>query len=840
MGFLCTNKETKKDVNLNELKEEKFLRDIGLNNVNNLNPEINLCQEIFLSPEYYVTGAIKLTTGYTSNLTGCTTGTTGIYNLDYTGDIFLNFLITGDTNYQNYDGNFCLKVFSKDKWNPVISTGGLVNGSETIASCTNFTTISNSEPDFLKGEISVGSLPYWISHNTQNNLLYVSNIGGASKNISVIDANINQVITTIEPSTLGFTPTATAYDSLNNRLFIIENASNNIWVLDCVTNTIIAGPISYGPSNYNNIIYVESNNIFYLTDISSGKVVQIDANTLTPAIFASLSFSTTKQIVYNSINNEFYVFSDSTAGSIDVVNSIGTVTSTITLGNSPDFNGATFNSINNTIYATDYNNDEILILDCVTGAYSTIPTQTSQPYAIDFDSTNNNIFYSTFLDSAVYRLDGATNEIEKYFNFNDEVRYIFYNSINNTVYGTKYNSQKVAYITSDYVKQDFLEGSLPKTWGEYLIRPYYTFVSKDCNPGIIFDNWVSTTQYNSFQSSSDYYFMTVVDPPTPNLAPPGTEGVPDYTLVNDKLLIDGYVGARGPQSINNELNYFILTSIPLNNQILLILNGVQLTQDSDYTLIQQGGYGTPPIVEIYESIKSTDWLIATYIKAATNSSWFTNILGSYFIDTIKLDGFTSTTSPSYRTTGDNTLNFNPVTLNYEFFTTLPIDPNYALIVTVNGVKLAEDFQFFKSTSFDGRIIFDKNNTSFNVGDIITVFGYASSTGSEGNNYGSLKTNQFTPQWSVPPTFTNSNVTGRFIIEAFDNNSGILTNTLYVGFVPGQTNYQANFNNLSLNVYYKFKVTFEVTYTGYLNNKVTTCSYAEGYFDTANSYIKNTY
>ena len=113
MGFLCKIEEDKKNVSLEDLKKEKFLRDIGLNNVNNLNPEINFCQEIFLNPEYYVTGAIKLVSGYTTTLTGCTTGTTGIYNLDYTGDITLDFVITGETNYRDYEGNFCLKTFDK-------------------------------------------------------------------------------------------------------------------------------------------------------------------------------------------------------------------------------------------------------------------------------------------------------------------------------------------------------------------------------------------------------------------------------------------------------------------------------------------------------------------------------------------------------------------------------------------------------------------------------------------------------------------------------------------------------------------------------------------------------
>jgi hypothetical protein len=279
-------------------------------------------------------------------------------------------------------------------------------------------------------------------------------------------------------------------------------------------------------------------------------------------------------------------------------------------------------------------------------------------------------------------------------------------------------------------------------------------------------------------------------------------------------------------------------SVPSDSSgILLVLNGVQLTQDHDFRLILQG-YNVPPIVEVFNVIKDTDWLLASYI-AGSSSPWTTDF-GVYFMDTILVDTFTNTATPSYRLPGDNSLNYNPVTLNYEFFTSLPIDRNSSIILTVNGIKLADDAQYFKSTSFDGRIIFDKIYTSFNTGDIISVLTVSKDKGQNNNNYGSLKTNEFLVQWSVPPTFTNSEVTGRFIVQAFNDDTDALTNQKIVDFVDGQANYESLLTNLPLNINYRFKVTFEATYYAYLNNEVITCSYSEGYFDTTNSYINNTY
>lgn len=837
MGFLCTVKDDKKNVSLEEIKNEKLLRDIGLNNVNNLNPEMSFCQEIFLSPEYYVTGAIKLVSGYTSTLTGCTTGYTGIYNLDYTGDITLDFIITGKTSFKDYEGSFCLKTFSKDRFQPITPTGGFVNGTEINADCTSFSAITKSEPDILKGQINVGTLPYWMSLNTKDNLIYASNQGSAN-NISVIDADTNTVIETIVP---GFTPAASAYDPINNQLFVIEDSINTVHVFDCNTNTIIS-TISFGVDNYISIVYNTSKQSVCIgTD--GGKIINIDCSTLTPSILGNTSFAYVKLIVFNPIDNGgdggLYAFSNALGGSIDVFNALsGALLYTIPVPNLPEFNGATFDSINNRVYATIYNNQEILILDCVSGTYTTIATPTTFPYAIDFDSTNNNIFYSTFTGSLVYRLDATTNQVEKSFNFvNTEVRYILYNPINNTVYGTRYGNQKVAYITSDYVKKIFYEGSLQKTWNEYLVRPYVNFVSKDCNKGVVYDSWFTNVQYNAFQDSTDYYFMTVVNPPKPILAAPGGASArANQTLVTDRLYVNGISGPLGPQNVNNSLNYFLLSSIPANGQIILVVNGVQLTQGYDFDLISQG-FGIPPVIEIYNEIKTTDWVLATYISGIPASS-ATNF-GAWKMETILLDGFTTTTTPSYRTAGDNTINYNSTTGNYEYFTSYPIDKANSIILTVNGVKLAPDEQFFVSTSFDGRIIFDKLYTTFSLGDVISVL-YATQDGTNNDNYGSLLTNTFTAQWSVPPNFSNSAVTGRFVARVYDDNTNNLLNQNYVDFVPGESNYESIFTSLPLNLYFKFTVTFEATYVGYLGNKVITCSSSEGYFDTTNRYINNTY
>jgi hypothetical protein len=532
MGFLCTNKNIQKEVNQVDLFNQEESRNLGLSNIYNLNPEINFCSEIFLNPEFYLSGTSKLYSGYTSTLTGCTTGYTGIYNLDYTPEFSINYLLTGGTSYTGYTGSFCYKMYSDKFFNTLINGNLLKEGSEIINECIPFSS-----------------------------------------------------------------------------------------------------------------------------------------------------------------------------------------------------------------------------------------------------------------------------------------------------------------ITSTTVTKQFLDGSLNKDWVQYLVRPYFIYKSVNCNKNTYYNTWDYNTQFNSFNNNTDWLITTIVNPPTPQLAPPSGQEIPIYTLISDKLFVNGLSTTRGSQAINNILNYFILSSIPANNEILLILNGIQLTQGYDFKLISQG-FGLPPIVEIFNEIKSTDWLIASYITSTPTTLPID--FGSYFIDTILLDGFTSTTTPSYRTSGDNTLNYNPTTLNYEFFTSLPIDQANDIVLTINGIKLVEGSQYFKSTSSDARIIFDKNNTTFKIGDVISVLAVSKTSNSDNNDYGSLNSNQFTVQWSIQPTITNNKINGKFIVEAYNDDTSILTNQLYIDYNQNTSNYIAVFTNLSLNINYRFRVTFEVIYNSLLGNKITTCSYSEGYFNTTGSYINNVY
>lgn len=535
MGFLCNKKEKEKIVSLELIKKNTLLSDLGLNNVYNINPNVEFCREVFKSPEFIVSGAVELVSGLTTTLTGCTTGTTAVYNFDYTPNFNINIIITGGTDYTGYTGNLCYKLFDANRFTDSGGVTGLVG--ERLNYCMPFTA-----------------------------------------------------------------------------------------------------------------------------------------------------------------------------------------------------------------------------------------------------------------------------------------------------------------ITSTTITQNFIQGTLPNTWGEYLMRFYYTFVSKQCNVGYSVNTWYSTPQLNK-PLSDDKYFMTVVNPPKPILPFPDGKVLPNYVLVSERLLFNGVSTQMSFQAINGNLNYWILGGYPLNNEVLLTVNGITLKQSTNSTegdfRIIDNGWGTPKVVEVFGPIEPgrpliapSDTVIATYINAQPND-WPMSF-ERYFMDNILIDGFTYDSVDHYRTPGDNTINICSLTCTVpmqQMFTTRPINSDYSLKVYVNGVALTEDREYFLS-SFDGRINFNPEFVTLKVGDIVAILAYSKYENGI-YDYGTLNSRDFTVNWSITEQLPN-NVRGYFTVRLYDQDSNLLLfENPNIPYSIDQVNYSSLFTNLPVNVKYKIEIKFEVIYMGKMNNSVSTCSFAYGYFNTNN-------
>lgn len=391
-------------------------------------------------------------------------------------------------------------------------------------------------------------------------------------------------------------------------------------------------------------------------------------------------------------------------------------------------------------------------------------------------------------------------------------------------------------ITSTTLTQQFSNSNLSTTWGQYMVRPYYTFITQECVTGMEFNSWDSMVQVNTFNPESDFYFITVVDPPTPKLQGPSvTPPIPGF--ISDVILFNGVTtNPTGPQAINNELNYFNLIAVPSNiDSVIVFVNGVAITPQLDYKLYNYGGAYVPPTL-VFQGveIKSTDWIVAYYPTGPQPTNFNSNgwSVESFLVNTSNF--VVNIGDPGL---GSNYVNFNTITGKQEIYTKADIVQNDTPILFINGTQLAYGHQYFLSSTQPNRIIL--NEELIHVGDIVSIFYDAFIL--ETSDYGSLSEPRITISWFVPGALP-SNVVGEFIVNVYDDDD-IFNTILYqqkVDFTSNLGNYSVTIDNLSLNIDYRFEIIYRTVYTAYMNNEIITCSRVEGHFNTKGPIINNTY
>lgn len=317
--------------------------------------------------------------------------------------------------------------------------------------------------------------------------------------------------------------------------------------------------------------------------------------------------------------------------------------------------------------------------------------------------------------------------------------------------------------------------------------------------------------------NGETYFVTTVKPPKPNLEFIGFNVFNDISFTSEVI------------TPNEGDNSVLLRSAPVAGKVLLSVNGITVSEN-DYTVDTDTNLLTFNSV----TLESNDIVQAYY-----NTTSLSDEGGSLTAlqNRVKLEMYTisNIVSGLTATTYVNTVNWNTDNLRYEFFLQEKIDPNILPIITVNGVLLNYNVDVFKSSKVANKLIF-KEGTTFEIGDIISVYYYFSGF----NNVGDLGTlNTDTPQfkWSALRNVLKTggffgDSTGLFTVEITDRDDVDFETILYTGtsvYNNGENGYTLNVGPITTTSYssYIYRVKFSKSYiTNNVFNVYVTDSYSD--------------
>jgi hypothetical protein len=332
--------------------------------------------------------------------------------------------------------------------------------------------------------------------------------------------------------------------------------------------------------------------------------------------------------------------------------------------------------------------------------------------------------------------------------------------------------------------------------GDYLVKGFYTY--DVCTEiGNLLGQTITTSKYKTgdgygiYQSDRDFYFTAFIKAEEPSLQV-SNDGI---TIVNSLFVHSSIL--TGDEDV--------IAIKKTSGAYSIALNGLTLAKDLDYSL---SANSLTSIVKLSGATVSGDIFTYVYVSATNDDS--------LRVDTIDI---TSTiVSGATDGQGSNDVYYNTTESKYEIYTSIVPSSGNDIIVTLNGVTLANNIDYYLSISNDKRIILEGTVI---VGDIINIY-YITNTDSQGD----ISTISLPISWSIltPPQKVN----GEFTVEFSDTTS--FTNII----TSAKTDYVVGFANYSLVIplvgvagdvqYYRIKN--EKKYIDICNNPIATVAYSE--------------
>jgi YVTN family beta-propeller protein len=298
-----------------------------------------------------------------------------------------------------------------------------INGSVTVIDGHTNATAS----------VEVGMCPVAIAVNEKTNKIYVADFGHTSLycgscfnygDVTVIDGETNSTTTLVDGNAKF--PQAVALNLATNKIYVTNNFSDNITVIDGTSNAITSLPAVVFPYDVavnptNGKIYVTSFNPDAVATQTS--IAVIDGITGDSTIVTDPNAADPIAVAVNPVTNKIYVANignegknGTNAGSVTILDGVTNSTTNIVDANAFSPHAMAVNSISGKIYVANANN--VTVIDGTTNSLITISDPNAKTSCgvfgtanVAVDAANNKIYVVNCSSNNVTVLDGATNSV---------------------------------------------------------------------------------------------------------------------------------------------------------------------------------------------------------------------------------------------------------------------------------------------------------------------------------------------------------------------------------------------------------------------------------------------
>jgi YVTN family beta-propeller protein len=283
-----------------------------------------------------------------------------------------------------------INVGSSPSWITYDSGNGYVYVSNFGSS-----TVSVIHDKTVMQSVNVGTSPGLAAYDDSNGYIYVPNSG--SDNVSVINGT-----TVIATLAVGGNPNSATYNSRNGFVYVVNTATNNVSVIN---GTILVGEVKVANGGPIYATCDAENGYIYVATWAANVEDVINGTTLVGAVNVGYSpYSAT----YDSENGYIYVSNSNTAN-VSVINGTKLI-ATVYLGGYPvlgDPEFGTFDARNGFVYVPNTGSHNVSIING-TKLVASVPVGSAPQWAT-FDGTNGDVYVPNSGSDNVTVISGMTN-----------------------------------------------------------------------------------------------------------------------------------------------------------------------------------------------------------------------------------------------------------------------------------------------------------------------------------------------------------------------------------------------------------------------------------------------
>ena len=367
----------------------------------------------------------------------------------------------------------------------------------------------------------------------------------------------------------------------------------------------------------------------------------------------------------------------------------------------------------------------------------------------------------------------------------------------------------------DYVLNQKIPYNSLSLDGDYLIKGYFlgdvlTDYGKRLGQTIDTSEYKfgSDSRYYNRLSGRDWYFSANYKAETPNIR----LSAPTNSQLGALRVVSEYISCQSATTattICNTGTTYVLGS-DINGDVLISLNGEVLSVNVDYTLSSSTSVSgrLVRVVELFTGTTTGDVLTYAYVLNGDSNNFRYETID---IDFPIVSGVTGGQ-------GDNNVYYNTTKNKYELYTEITATLGTDVYVTINGATLANNIDYYRSTSDPKRIILEGAIFS---GDIINIY-----YNSLANVADDIYTATHAINWGI--TYPPQAVNGLFTVELSNFKSfSAITQSATTDYVINQQDYSANLTfsgDVNTVQYYRIKNTKE--YRTMCGDKIISEAYSE--------------